>query len=260
MKCKYCNCINDNDAIFCKQCGNSLSYDSINNKKNRNMKKTKPKIKTKTKIKKKTKVKKEKSRNNNTNRKNNNTTIKSGSPFKSFIIFILILMILSLCGVIFYFYYQKQNIKIPNLIGLSYDEAHIKLAESNLKIDKIEREVDDISDVDVVISQSKKPYSKTKENSTVKVVIGVMKKYRVDNFVNMNIETAKSKLNSKNIKYEIKIKEVKVGKDNIVLSQNPTPGSVITVDKIVYLTVSNKIKDNKEYDEDETVEEDEKSN
>ncbi len=259
MKCKYCNSINDSDAVFCKKCGNSLLENDIDRKNNKDKKnKSKTKNKTKNKVRKVTKVKTKKVKERNNNRKNNNTTINKGSPFKTFVIILLFLIIISLCGVILYFYYEKQNIEVPNLIGLSYDEAHIKLAESNLKIEKKERLVDDIEDEGVVINQSKKAYSKTSENSKVIVTIGVMKEYSVPNFINKNIEDVKSNLDNNKIKYKIIIKDVTVGKSNIVLSQSYKPGSKIKINQLITLTVSNKIENTKNSENSKIIDEEEK--
>lgn len=204
MICKTCGFDNDKNALFCRKCHanlveayledyeNNKAYrfdddyfedeesekqnnDKNNNQNNKgNKTKTKTKTKNKTKTKEKERTKKEKGRNKN------NTVYKEKTPFATkFLIVLMTLIILGLSAVIAfvgYKYYEKNyNIEVPNLVGLTYEQAEVKLAKKDLDITKKEVEVEDESEVGKVISQNKKEGKKVKKNTIIKVKVGVLK-------------------------------------------------------------------------------------
>ena len=203
MICKTCGFDNDKNALFCRKCHANLveayleDYDSNNsyrfdddyfedepkeelNKEDKrqsnkgNKTKTKTKTKNKTKTKERERTKKEKGNNKN------NTVYKEKTPFATkFLIVLMTLIILGLSAVIVfvgYKYYEKNyNIEVPNLIGLTYEEAEVKLAKKDLNIKKKEVSVTTESEVGIVINQSKKEGTKVKKNTVIKVKVGVLK-------------------------------------------------------------------------------------
>lgn len=249
MKCKYCDTINDVDAVFCKKCGLSLLDDDV--KKNKqNKKKTKQKNKVKTKVKTKTKVKKIKQKAKKNNNKEIQRKMSFGQKLLMFLMFLIIIVLLGVCGVAGYYYYQEQNIEVPDLSGLTYNDATIKLAESDLKIIKKTKEVTDSNLDNVVISQNKKVGVKVAKNSKITVTIGELSKYKLPDFKGENIDKVKNTLNHKNIKYKITFKEVTSGEASVVVSQTPSKNNIIKINQIVYLVVSKKIEDFIEKEED----------
>ena len=109
MKCKYCGTINDEDALFCKKCGNNF-IEEVNSITRKKENKPKTKIKTKTKVKKV----KQKVKSNNRNREKSNN--------HGFLIFILVIFIALLVGISailgYHIYDEEKNIEVPNFFQI----------------------------------------------------------------------------------------------------------------------------------------------
>ena len=249
MKCKYCNSINDDDAVFCKKCGNSLLEEDI--------KKTKDKSRQKKKVKVKKKVKKVKQRKVK-NKNKSDKKMSFGNKLLFIIMLLIILILLSACLIGGYYYYNQQNIEVPNVVGLTYTDAESELAKADLKAVKVEKEVEDTNQEGIVIKQNKNG-KKVAKNSKIKLTIGIIKKYTLPNFIGKNIDQAKNELTHNNIKYKIEYMESE--KENgIILEQSPKLKKIDS-SIVVTLYVSKKqekdiSKDNiKEEEEEETKEE-----
>lgn len=248
MKCKYCSTINDEDAIFCKKCGQSLNDEDKDNKKNNN----KQKNKTKTKVKKK--VKKVKVKQKNNKNKKSDKKMSFGQKLLLLIMTLIIIILLGACALGGYYYYnQELNIEVPNVEGLSYKDAELKLVKSNLSAIKVEKEVDDISENDIVIKQNKKQGAKVSKNTKIKLTVGVLKKYTMPNFIGKTLDEAKNELNHNNIKYKIEYKESEK-ESNIILEQSPYRKTKIDYNEIVTLIVS-KTKEKEENIDNEEIKE-----
>jgi len=214
MICKKCGFDNDKSALYCRKCKANLveeymddynkieknkelyddydpedEYSEKNNKNNSNNNKTRTKTKRKTKTKAKTKEK-----NNKEKRKRGKDKVyKERTSFiaKVFILF-LMLIVLILSGVLAFagykYYEQNYNIEVPDLKGLTYEQAQLKLAKKDLNIDKKEVEVDNEEESGIVIKQNKKAKTKVKKDTTIIVSIGVLDdSYKVPNFVGKNV-------------------------------------------------------------------------
>ena len=259
MYCKKCGALNDEDSMFCKHCGFPISEQDLDykdlkelqKKQEKNEKKDskdKNKSKNKTKTKTKNKVEKEKSR------KNNDQKSEKGMTFgQKILMFILFVMVFSLIGVLTlggYHYYKSRNIEVPNLIGMTYEEAELALAKKDLKIQKVEQITEDENENNIVLNQNKTPGTKVRKNKTIKVTIGKYQKtYILENLTGMNIDNAISILESNNIKYEIKYKETEDYENNTIISQSPDTGEKLTEEDKVTLTVAKNTNQNKETEE-----------
>ena len=263
MYCKKCGVLNEDDALFCKKCGTSLvleyeddDYQNLEKNKSKNKKAKASKAKTKTKVKNKVKKVKQKSNSQNNKRGNNNVIVKRKMGlFSKIVMFLLVLLVIALmvvCGGLGYKIYSDANIEVPNVISMSYDEAYNTLREHELNVEKVDKRVTDSTQVGVVLDQNKKANKKVSKNTIIKVYVGVLDDTEVVmiNVVGMNIDKAKNSLNHKNISYKISYQDVDSGEDSIVLKQSISPNSKIKNGQTVTLIISRL--DKKEKDESET--------
>lgn len=249
MKCKYCGTINDEDALFCKKCGNNF-IDEINDRQKAKKDRQKVKVKTKTKIK---KVKQKVKSNNKNNKKSNN----HGCLIFVLVIFISLLVCISaLLG--YHIYNEEKNIEVPNLYNLTYEDARVVLAKKNLRISRIYKETEDDTKNGIIIKQNKKMGSKVSKNTIIKVTIGKYV-YRLNNFIDMKKDEAINTLNHNNIKYKIVEKEVAdENRDGVVIAQEPKTNKKLTRNDVVILTIG-KYKEQEKNDSnafDDTADED----
>lgn len=239
MYCKKCGIENEEDALYCKRCGAALIEQYEKKEKE---KKPKQKVKTKTKV--KTKVKKKKTKPSKRNNKKQVVTERKMGLLSKIVMFFLILLVLALAGIsclLGYRIYSDENIEVPDVTMMTYEEAESTLLEKNLNIDKKEKLVEEEAQDGVVIEQNKKPGKKVSKNTVIKVTVGVLNpSINVPNVVGMSLDQAKNTLNHINISYSISYKEVEEEEDSIVLSQNPKKGNKIEKNEKVLLTVSKK--------------------
>ncbi len=249
MKCKYCDTINEDDAVFCKKCGHSLLYEEeVKTKEKDKNKKPKTKTKVKKKVKKVTKTKNNKSKNKSDRK------MSFGQKLLLIIMTLIIIILLGACSLGAYYYYQEQNIVVPDVVGLTYTDAEVELARADLGVIKIEKEVDDIEEDGIVIKQNKKNSSKVAKNSKIKLTVGVLKKYKIPDFIGKSLDEAKNELSENDISYTIEYKESDE-EDDIIIEQTPAKGTRIDRDKIITLVVSKKKKDVPNENIDEDIEE-----
>lgn len=265
MYCPKCGALNEEDAIFCKHCGFLLKENDLtdedkkseNDKNDKDSKKDKKKNKTKhknnnkTKHKNKTKVKKEKPS------KSRNPKSEKGMTFgQKLLMFILFLLVFTLIGGLLiggYYYYKSLQIEVPDLINMTYEEAAITLVQKDLKISKVEEVVDNPEQDGIVIDQNKKPGKKVRENTTVKVTVGVYEKtYTLEDFEGQDASIAISTLESNDVKYEITYTDTTDYENNVVISQSPKAGEIIKEDDKVTLEVARNTSSNDTEESDPT--------
>lgn len=237
--CGYCMEENDEDALYCKKCGKPLNseYKEENNLKTRQ----KNKIKRKTKVKNHNKTKKQVYDKREKGRMN---------FFQKFCMFFLIVLSITLAtalGYIGYKIYQNQNIEVPEVTGLDYQNAANKLKEAKLNYVKEEKLTTDKDEEGIVLKQSKKAGSKTSEKTLIKLTVGVYDDTVVmPKVTSLKVDQALEKLNKLGIKYQIIYKETS---DNfgIVLKQSINSDKKISKNTVVTLTITKqKAEENKD--------------
>ena len=246
MKCDYCGLINDEDALYCKSCGKSLTEEQSEYKsddgKTRTIKKKQKKVKNKkqkkNKTKKQTKVKKIKERNND----------KGMTLFQKMVMILLIIVVLGLSAVIAYagykYYKTRDLVTVPNVTGLTYEQAKLSLEEAKLEpVEKL-KSTDEEGEDNIVLKQNKKSGKKVKKNSKVKIYVGEYK-VTVSNYVGLDVEKAKEKITEKGLKYNITEKESDKYSEGTVTYQDVKSGIKVKAGKIINIVVS-KAKEAKE--------------
>ena len=137
----------------------------------------------------------------------------------------------------YHIYDEEKNIEVPNLYNLTYEDARVILAKKNLKIAKIDKEVNDEAKDSIVINQNKKIGNKVSKNTTIKVTVGKYV-YRLDNFIDMKKDLAINTLKHNNITYKIVEKEVTdENKNDIVIEQYPKSNKKLNNGDTVTLTI-----------------------
>ena len=244
MYCNHCGKQNDQDALYCKECGFKLIKENqINQEQKPKDKIQKVKTKTKHKTINKTKYKTKDKKQKNKTTKNKNKEIKKGmTPTQKLLMLILFIMVFFLTGIISlggYIYHKQDQTKVPNLINMTYEQAELILAKKDLNIKKIETETQDQTKDNIVLKQNKKPGTKTRKNKTIKVYIGkYTKTYITENYTGKNINEVMSILDNNNIKYEIKYKETNDYENYIVISQTPSKNTKLKDKEVIVLTVA----------------------
>ena len=235
--CPVCQTENEEEALYCKKCGNSFIEDNDeNNKKQKDKKskrgKTKNKNKNKTKTKHKTKVVKEKAPKER----------QKSSFFSKFLVFILLILVIGMAGVIGVFgyrYYQENNIEVPNVLGYSYEEATAILDQAKLSYQQKTVLTTEEDEVGVVVKQSKKAGSKVRENAVITLTVGVLDtRVEVPDVRGMTLEEAIEILNEVGISYQVVYEEDENEEENIILKQSVRPGKEINMAEGLTLTVS----------------------
>lgn len=256
MYCKNCGISNDENAIFCNQCGHPLNDDVPDKKKDKKIKNKK--VKNKKKIKKITKVKYKKAKNKE----------YKSNPIKNFILFILILLImimLGIIGVMGYHTWNENNIQVPNVVGFTYEEAIEELSKNNLIATYKTKTVDDEEQNGVVLSQTPIANKKVRKHKKIKLTVGVLEEYlELQDFTTMDLDNTIMVLKSLKLNYKIKEKITDTYKNNTIISQNPKSGTKIKQDQTIELTVAKNVEktpqdeDNNSDEKESDIEEDEK--
>ena len=233
--CEYCGTENVEEASYCNHCGASLTTTKTTEPESKNTKyKTKKgKSRKKTKVKKKTKTKYE--------TKTEKQTEKKMGCFAKIIMALLILMVLGLgvaTAILGYHIYKTETIVVPDVTGLSYEDARVTLAKEKLEAKQKEKLVTDEEEVGIVLSQSKRAGRKAKENAVITLTVGVLDTtYKVPDLKGKTEAEAVSVLEENNIRYQI-VYEESNEKPGVILDILPKVGTVIEKEDLVVLTVS----------------------
>ena len=240
MYCNKCGTLNDNDSLFCKKCGNNLIEDYLDNKKESKEKKVINKEKTVNKktvknINKVKNVKKGKEKKEKVKKQKNNDKViivKKMSGFQKLMFTMLILVIFVLIGIIGMFGLftaYKYTKEVPDVVGMTYEEAKNKLESLDFVVSKKEIEGKE----NIVLKQNKKNGIRAINGSNIVLYVGTVND-TLPNLVGMSKDAAISIIEKYNIKYEINIV---VGNKEGVLSQNYKKGTKIKDIKLLKLKV-----------------------
>lgn len=229
--CDYCNEANSEDSMYCKKCGRPL-YEEIEEQsekpKTKQKKSKKTKRKTKTKHKNKTKVidKREKGK------------MSFFQKFMMFFLFLLCVVSIGAVAVLGYHIYQTENITVPDVTGLTYEEAEIRLQDVGLNATKVEIVTDDESEVGIVLKQRKRGGAKVSENATIELSVGVLDMtVEVPDVEGKTLEEALELCSENGVTYQI-IYEESDETPNTVLKQSIRKGKKIENTEVLVLTVS----------------------
>ncbi|WP_127062217.1 Stk1 family PASTA domain-containing Ser/Thr kinase [Veillonella sp. 3627] len=127
------------------------------------------------------------------------------------------------------------DITIPDLQGMSFDQAREKLKALGLSIGKISYVSDTSKDDGVIISQGLQPGGKASKNATVDITINETKSTMVEipNVVGMTIKEAKEALGN----LGLSISKIAGSNEDsaIVIEVSPAPGSSVKRDESISL-------------------------
>ena len=160
----------------------------------------------------------------------------------SVIIGLILLFVLSLGATSLTFKLLKtEDVQIPDVVGLTQEQAEKKIKELNLKCEIVEETYHDTVDEGLVISQTPAYMSdyKVKEKSTIGLVISLGQKIvKVPKLVGKTEEEAKEELEKLDLKVEVIEEASKKVEAGYVISQDVTANSEIGAGSTVKITVS----------------------
>lgn len=134
-------------------------------------------------------------------------------------------------------YVHSTLVTVPNLVGLSLDDAKTKLEELNLVCESTTI-IDDTKSIGVVTSQS--VANNVTINSGEKVILTVVAhsaKVTVPNLVGLNITTAKEKISELGLNFQLKTTTSDKETPNIVYQQSIAKDSSVKVGSIIVISI-----------------------
>ena len=186
---------------------------------------------------------KEKNMQNETRKKENRKqSFISKHKVTSIIIIMILLFIISLGTTSFILKLTKiEDVQIPDLVGLTQEQAEKKIEELNLNHEIIEQKYNDTIEKGIVISQTPSYMSnyKVKGKSTIGLVISLGQKIvTVPKVVGKTEEEAKEELEAIELKVEVKEEPNKKVEAGYVISQDVAANSEVGAGSTVKITVS----------------------
>jgi len=186
---------------------------------------------------------KEKNMQNETRKKENKKEnfISKHKVISIFIVLILLFAIsLGVTSLVLKFF-KVEDVQIPDVVGLTQEQAEKKIEELNLKYEIVEETYHDTIDKGLVISQTPAYMSnyKIKGKSTIGLVISLGQKIvKVPKVVGMTEQEAKEELEALDLKVEIKEEPNKKVEAGYVISQDVTANSEVGAGSTVKITIS----------------------
>ena len=237
--CDYCNEANSEDSMYCKKCGRPL-YEEIEEREEKvKTKSKKTEHKTKTKHKNKTKVIDQREKGN----------MSFFQKFMMFFLFLLCVISIGAVGILGYHIYQTENITVPDVTGLTYEEAEIRLRDVGLNASRKEVITDEEEEVGIVLKQKKRGGAKASENAIIELSVGVLDTtVEVPDVEGKTLEEALELCRESGVTYQI-IYEESDETPNTVLKQSIRSGKKIENTEVLVLTVSKEEEVEKETEE-----------
>ena len=151
-----------------------------------------------------------------------------------------VLGVLAVVGIILALVFagSKPMVEVPNIVGMSQDDASRSLDSSELKLEVKQEQyiTQEGQQADVIISQDPEWGTRIAKNSSVSVVI--TRELRVPNLVGLSYNDAASQLNSAGLKPDKKQRPTKKQEEvDKVLTQSPGNGTLITPGSSITLEV-----------------------
>lgn len=151
----------------------------------------------------------------------------------------------------------KEVLTIPNLKGMTIEQAEEVLRERGLEISKINYEDSDAKE-GTIISQSPDSDSELEENTNIEVIVSRGKKietFKVPDLRGLNEDAAKRILESHNLKLGKVNKQESDQDEGKILSQNPGVGTAVEQGTRVDIVVSEGPKEEEKVEEEPKEEE-----
>ena len=134
---------------------------------------------------------------------------------------------------------KEAEIKMPNLVGISYNDAIKQLKELGLTMRVTAHEYNKDYDRDMIISQNIKANEKIKNTRVVDIAVSLgYEKTSIPDIVLKTEEKAISKLSGHGLKYKITYDESETIAKGLVISQSPVAGNEVTPETVITLIVS----------------------
>lgn len=163
------------------------------------------------------------------------------------IIILILLFVLSLGGTSLLFNMTKsKDVQVPNLVGLTIDEAKSKLDGTKLEYEVAEEKYDSKVDAGLIISQNPEFKSNymIKENTKIEVVVSLGQKIvKVPKVVGMEEEKAKEALKKEDLEVVIVEEFNKKVEAGFVISQDVEADKEVEAGATVTITVSKGIEE-----------------
>ncbi|MCO5383771.1 MAG: PASTA domain-containing protein [Methanosarcina barkeri] len=131
----------------------------------------------------------------------------------------------------------SSYMEVPNLSGLSKEDAKSKLLDAGFKVgDILEKESG--TPQGTVISQLPSENSLAEPGAEVDLIISRIFSVKVPEFVRLELEAAKELIKKSRLKLGTVKEETSGEKPGLVLDQSLSPGSEVNIDSTIALTVS----------------------
>lgn len=150
----------------------------------------------------------------------------------------VLLLVIAVFTTIFIGGNEVKQVKVPNIIGKSFDEAKKEIEALGLKLEREKTENSDKPDGEILRSD---PAADTMINkgSIIKVVVsGGVEKVTVPNLRDYEENVIKQYLDSKGLKYEINYEFNDNVEKGYYVSQDPKAGTEIAKEDTIYVTIS----------------------
>jgi len=133
----------------------------------------------------------------------------------------------------------EELITIPDVVGLSRDDAIAKLVRVGLEIGEIIEEEDDEVPAGTIISQEPEADTKAKKGTVINLVVSKGENLvQVPDVVGKDADEAASRLEQLDLSVEKKQAYSDTVEEGKVISQNPEAGAEVKIDSTVTITVS----------------------